>query len=187
MPAPPPPDFDRLSMAELAALADRPGGPPVDRWNPEHCGHSRMKILKSGVWLHEGRPITRPEMVRLFSSILRRESDGRFVLVTPVEKLEIEVEDAPFVAVETRQQGEGRERLLAFRLNTGAVVTAGPDHPILFKEKPGGARPYLEVRRGLHALLARPVFYELAEAALAEGDDPPGLWSRGAFFPFVVA
>jgi hypothetical protein len=119
-------------------------------------------------------------MVRLFSTILRREPDGRFVLVTPAEKLDIEVEDCPFVAVELKSEGAGRERLLAFRLNVGDLVVAGPDHPLRFDN---GPHPCLEVRPGLDALLARPVYYELAELALAEGSQPPGLWSGGAYFP----
>jgi hypothetical protein len=121
-------------------------------------------------------------MVRLFSTILRREPDGGFVLVTPVEKLTIEVEDAPFVAVELKSEGEGDARSLAFRLNTGDVVIAGSDHPLRFLEAIDGPHPYLEVRRGLDALVVRPVYYELAAIALDEGADPPGVWSGGTFF-----
>ena len=119
-------------------------------------------------------------MVRLFSTILRREPDGGFVLVTPVEKLDIQVEDAPFLALELRSEGEGEQRSLAFRLNTGDLVVAGPQHPLRFE---AGPHPYLEVRAGLDALVARPVYYELAEIALAEGAEPPGVWSNGVFFP----
>ncbi|HEY0028366.1 MAG TPA: DUF1285 domain-containing protein, partial [Allosphingosinicella sp.] len=115
------------------------------------------------------------------------EEDGSFVLVTPVEKLSIEVEDAPFVAVEVKSGGEGERRTLAFRLNTGDVVVAGPNHPIALREGADGPHPYVEVRRGLEALVARSVYYELAEAALAEGATPPGLWSNGAFFAFEPA
>jgi len=139
-----------------------------------------MRIARDGTWYHEGSPIGRPEMVRLFSTILRREPDGGFVLVTPVEKLDIEVEDAPFVAVELRSEGEGAARRLAFRLNTGDLVIAGPEHPLHFE---AGPHPYLTVRAGLDALVARPVYYELAELALAEGSEPAGLWSDSAFFP----
>jgi hypothetical protein len=119
-------------------------------------------------------------MVRLFSTILRREPDGSFVLVTPAEKLDIKVEDAPFVAVELKSEGEGENRRLAFRLNTGDLVVAGPEHRLRFES---GPHPYVEVRRGLDALVARPVYYELAEIALAEGAEPPGVWSCGTFFP----
>ena len=163
-------------------MAEEKKLPPVDKWNPERCGHSDMRVARDGTWYHAGSPIGRPAMVRLFSTILRREPDGRFVLVTPVEKLDIEVEDAPFVAVELKSEGEGRERSLAFRLNTGDLVVAGPDHPLRFEAGEDGPHPYLGVRGGLNALVARPVYYELAELALAEGAQPPGLWSGGAFF-----
>lgn len=156
--------------------------PPVERWNPTHCGDSAMRIARDGTWFHEGSPIGRQAMVRLFSTILRREADGGFVLVTPVEKLSIEVEDAPFVAVELKTEGEGETRSLAFRLNTGDVVVAGPDHRIRLKPGDDGPHPYVEVRNGLDALVARPVYYELAEIALAEARHPPGLWSGGTFF-----
>jgi hypothetical protein len=183
MDQPPAPDeFGALSLAEVARRAKARKLPPVDAWNPAHCGESRMRIARDGSWFHEGSPIGRPALVRLFSTILRREPDGRFVLVTPAEKLDIEVEDAPFVAVEASSEGEGRARSLAFRLNTGDFVVAGPDHPIRFEAGEGGPHPYVEVRRGLDALIARPVYYELAHLALAEGAEPPGLWSGGAFF-----
>ena len=179
---PPPADLAGLSLAEIARMAEERKLPPVDQWNPSHCGHSGMRIARDGTWFHEGSPIGRPAMVRLFSTILRREPDGRHVLVTPVEKLDIDVEDAPFVAVELKSDGEGPNRSLAFRLNTGDLVVAGPDHPLVSEAGPEGPLPYLEVRHGLRALVARPVYYELADLALAEGDEPPGLWSGGAFF-----
>lgn len=178
-----PEDFAGLSLAEVIRLAGERRLPPVERWQPSHCGHSAMRIARDGSWYHEGRPIARPAMVRLFSTILRREPDGRFVLVTPAEKLDIEVEDAPFVAVETKSEGVGRARSLAFRLNTDDLVVAGPDHPLRIELRDDGPHPYVEVRRGLDALIARPVYYELAELALDAGTDPPGLWSSGAFFP----
>ena len=180
--APPPADLSGLGLAEIARLADERRLPPVERWDPAHCGDSFMRIARDGTWYHEGSPIGRPAMVRLFSSILRREPDGRFVLVTPVEKLDILVEDAPFVAVELKSEGAGRDRSLAFRLNTGDLVLAGPDHRLRFANDADGPHPYLEVRRGLEARLARPVYYELAEIALAEAAEPAGVWSGGAFF-----
>jgi hypothetical protein len=187
MPMPPlPDDLAGLSLAEIARLAEEKKLPPVEQWNPTHCGDSEMRIARNGTWFHQGGPIGRPAMVRLFSTILRREDDGRFVLVTPVEKLDIEVEDAPFVAVEVKAEGEGEAMSLAFRLNTGDVVIAGPDHPLRFEAGPDGPHPYLEVRRGLDALVARPVYYELAELALAAGE-PPCLWSGGACFPVEPA
>ena len=177
-----PPDLSSLSLAEVVRLAEEKKLPPVERWNPGHCGDSGMRIARDGTWYHEGAPIGRPAMVRLFSRILRREPDGSYVLVTPVEKLTIEVEDAPFVAVELKSEGEGRDRSLAFRLNTNEVMVAGPDHPIRLDCGGDGPHPYLEVRAGLEALVARSVYYELAEIALSEGGRPPGLWSGGAFF-----
>lgn len=183
MPMPPPPDdLAGLSLAEIARLAEEKKLPPVDKWNPTHCGDSEMRIARDGIWYHQGSPIGRQAMVRLFSTILRREPDGRFVLVTPVEKLDIQVEDAPFVAIELKAEGEGEAMSLAFRLNTGDLVVAGPDHPLRFEAGPEGPHPYVRVRGGLDALVARPVYYELAELAIA-GADPPGLWSGGAFFP----
>ncbi len=179
---PPPEDLAGLGLAEIARLAEERKLPPVEKWNPDHCGHSRMRIARDGTWFHEGSPIGRPAMVRLFSTILRREPDGRHVLVTPVEKLDIDVEDAAFVAIELKSGGEGEARSLAFRLNTGDLVVAGPDHELRL-----GTRPYLSVRGGLEALIARPVYYELAELALAEGADPLGLWSDGAFFPLEAS
>jgi hypothetical protein len=173
-------DLSSLSLADIARLAEARKLPPVEKWHPTHCGDSAMRIARDGSWFHEGSPIGRPEMVRLFSTILRREPDGGFVLVTPVEKLDIVVEDAPFVAVELKSEGEGDGRTLAFRLNTGDAVIAGPEHRLRLDD---GPHPYLEVRAGLDALVARPVYYELAELALAEGAEPPGLWSGGAFFP----
>ena len=185
--APAPEDLAGLSLADIARLAAEKKLPPVEKWDPQHCGDSAMRIARDGTWFHQGSPIGRPAMVRLFSTILRREADGRHVLVTPVEKLDIEVEDAPFVAVELKSEGEGRARRLAFRLNTGDMVVAGPDHQLRFERGEDGPRPYLRVRGGLEALVARPVYYELAELALAEGAEPPGLWSDGAFFPMAAA
>src|SRR5205085_6771118 len=183
MPSPAPPsDLSGLSLAEIARLAEERKLPPVESWNPTHCGDSAMRIARDGTWFHEGSPIGRAAMVRLFSSILRREADGSFVLVTPVEKLDIAVEDAPFVAVELKSEGEGEGRSLAFRLNTGDLVVAGPDHPLRFEEGEDGPHPYVEVRSGLDALVARPVYYELAELAPAEAAEPAGLWSGGRFF-----
>lgn len=177
-----PPDLAGLSLAEIARLAGEARLPPVESWNPSHCGDSDMRIARDGTWYHQGTPIGRPAMVKLFSTILRREPDGSFVLVTPVEKLGIAVEDAPFLAVELKSDGSGAERRLAFRLNTGDLVVAGPDHPLRFELRDDGPHPYLHVRRGLDALVARSVYYELATIAIEEGADPPGVWSDGCFF-----
>jgi len=187
MPMAPLPDLASLSLAEIARMVEERKLPPVEQWNPSRCGPSDMRIARDGTWFHQGSPIRRPEMVRLFSTVLRREADGSFVLVTPVEKLEIEVEDAPFVAVEMKAEGEGADTRLAFRLNTGDLVTAGPKHPLRFEDDHEGSRPYLLVRGGLEALVARSVYYELAELAIAGDGDAPGVWSDGAFFPLGPA
>jgi hypothetical protein len=178
----PPPDFASLSLAEIARLAESNRLPPVESWNPEHCGDSEMRIARDGTWFHQGSPIGRLAMVKLFATILRREPDGRFVLVTPVEKLDIDVEDAPFVAVEMKAEGQGEAMKLAFRLNTDELVTAGPEHALRFDAQEDGPRPYLHVRRGLEALVSRAVYYELAEIALGNGSSPPGVWSNDTFF-----
>ncbi len=179
------PDLASLSLPEIAALVEQRRLPPVEQWNPSHCGDSEMRIARDGTWFHQGSPIGRQTMVRLFSTILRREADGRYVLVTPVEKLDIAVEDAPFVAVEMKAEGDGADARLAFRLNTGDLVTAGADHPLRFTEGEDGPRPYLHVRGGLEALVARSVYYELAERALADDAATPGVWSGGTFFPLA--
>jgi hypothetical protein len=181
--APPPPDLSTLSLAEIAQAAAEQRLPPVDRWNPAHCGDSTMRIARDGTWFHAGSPIGRPAMVRLFARLLRREADGRFVLVTPAEKLDIAVEACPFLAVEVQSEGEGAARRLAFRLNTDEPVIAGPAHPVRIED----GQPLLQVRAGLDALIARPVYYELAELALSEGAEPPGLWSDGTWFPLEAS
>ncbi|MEX6724479.1 DUF1285 domain-containing protein [Parapedomonas caeni] len=173
------------SLADIARLLADRRLPPVERWNPPFCGDIDMRIARDGSWWYMGTPIGRPAMVKLFSSVLRRDGDD-FFLVTPVEKVGIRVDDAPFVAVEVVSDGAGRDRRLAFRLNTDEHVIAGPDNRLRVVVDPvtGEPRPYLHVRRGLEALVNRPVFYELAALALAETDDvgtPLGLWSEGVF------
>ena len=182
MPMEPPPDLASLSLTAIARLLEEKRLPPVEKWNPDHCGDSEMRIARDGTWFHQGSPIGRESMVRLFSTILRREADGSHVLVTPVEKLSIEVEDAPFIAVEVKTEGEGRARALAFRLNTGDLVAAGPNNGLALRETADGPHPYVHVRGGLDALIGRSVYYELMNLALDENAEPIGLWSNGAFF-----
>jgi hypothetical protein len=169
----------------IAAAKQAPGRglPPVHLWNPAHCGEIDIVIKRNGLWFHEGTPIGREALVRLFSTVLRLDPDG-YHLVTPVEKMRITVEDAPFVAVRVDREGEA----LKFVTNVGDVVEAGPDNAIRVEmdAATGEPRPYLHVRRGLEALIARPVFYELVEMA----DERPtpegprlGVASRGAWFP----
>ena len=179
----PPIELQGISFAELQRLIDERRLPPVDQWNPERCGDSGMRIARDGTWYHQDSPIGRPAMIRLFSTVLRREPDGRHVLVTPVEKLEIEVEATAFRVVEMTSEGEGRDRSIAFRLDSGDAMILGPAHPLTLIDSDHGPSPRVHVRHGLEAELTRPVYYELAEIALAEGRDPPGVWSEGAFFP----
>ena len=161
------------------------GLPPVEDWNPPHCGDIGLKIARDGKWFYRESEITRPALVRLFSTILRKDPEGH-VLVTPVEKVTVEVEDAPFLAVELRVEGSHDDQVLHFRTNVDDWVCAGPEHPLRFEAAPaGGAKPYLRVRADLWALVTRPVFYELA--ALAEqrdigGSSHYGLSSMGIFF-----
>ncbi len=179
----PPIELQGISLAELQKLIDERRLPPVEKWNPEHCGHSGMRIARDGTWHHEGTPIRRPEMVRLFSTVLRREPDGRHVLVTPAEKLDVEVDATAFRAVEMRSDGDGRDRRIVFRLDSGDALVLDAEHPLGIVTTGAGPSPRLLVRHGLEAELTRAVYYELAELALAEGANPPGIWSCGTFFP----
>jgi len=180
--APLPANLAHLSLGDVEAAMAAERLPPVESWDPPHRGHSAMVIQRDGRWFHEGGEIKRPTMVRMFSSILRREGDGSFVLVTPAEKLTIDVEDTPFLAVEMKAEGTGEQAKLAFRLNTGDAVMAGPDHPIRMESRDEGDVPLILVRKGLEARIERGPFYELAEMALENGTTPPGVWSDGVFF-----
>ena len=182
----PPLDLAGQSLDALAAAIDARSGAPVDKWNPTHCGNREMRIARDGTWYHQGAPIGREAMVRLFSTVLRREPDGSHVLVTPVEKLSIEVDNTAFRALEMTMEGSGEARRIGFRLDSGDAVIAGPDHPLTVLDTTEGPSPRLAVRHGLEAELARPLYYELADVALAEGHDPPGIWSDGAFFDLTA-
>lgn len=167
-----------------AAVKQAPGRglPPVHLWNPAHCGEIDIVIKPDGRWIHEGAQINREALVRLFSTVLRKDPDG-FHLVTPVEKMRITVEDAPFVAVRVDRVGDH----LTFLTNVGDTVEAGPDNAIRVETgEDGEPRPYVHVRRGLEALISRPVFYELVEMA-DERETPEGVelgvTSHGAWFP----
>lgn len=179
----PPIELRGISLSELKAFIDDRQLPPVETWNPERCGHSGMRIARDGTWYHEGAPIRRAPMVRLFSTVLRRESDGRHVLVTPVEKLDIEVERTAFRAIEMKREGEGPFQRIAFALDNGDPVILGSAHPLIIIETEMGPSPRLSVRHGLEAELTRAVYYELAELALATSGHAPGVWSEGCFFP----
>lgn len=185
MPSPAPPS--NLAILSLDDIAKHAGGkslPPVDTWHPDRAGTIDIRIARDGTWYHEGDPINRHALVRLFSTILRREPDGSHVLVTPAEKLAIEVEDVPFLAVEMKLADDPIDGQRAiFRLNTGDIVVAGPDHSIELRGEGEAALPYLHVRADLWALLARPVYYALLEHAIEAGGSPIGIRSDGSFFP----
>jgi uncharacterized protein len=173
--------LDRLA-AGVHAPAAAAGRQPID------CGHFDIGIARDGTWHYRGSPIGRMALVRLFSTVLRRESDGTFWLQTPVERGRITVEDAPFVAVELTRRGDGRDQELIFRTNVDDTVAAGADHPLRMVTDPAteAPNPYILVRNGLEARLNRPVFYELVELGREErvGDATLfGVWSKGKFFP----
>ncbi|MBI1631345.1 DUF1285 domain-containing protein [Brucella abortus] len=166
------------------------GIPPVERWNPDFCGDLDMEIKADGTWFYMGTPIGRKQLVRLFSTVLRKDEDGKTDLVTPVEKVGIRVEDAPFIAVEMDVSGEGETQVLTLRTNVGDVVEAGADHPLRFAVEPesGGLKPYILVRGRLEALVARSVMYDLV--ALGEEIEIDGVMtfavrSGGAVFPVM--
>ena len=181
-----------VSAENLASVARRvvgKGPAPVHLWNPPFCGDLDIRIARDGTWFYLGTPIGRPELVRLFASILKREGDA-FFLVTPVEKVGIRVDDAPFVAVDFEAVGEGREQLLTFETNLGDLAEAGAEHPLRFVRDPesGEPSPYVMVRAGLEALIDRKSFYRLVELGTHEEHDGQswfGLWSGGEFFPVI--
>ncbi|MCG3266924.1 DUF1285 domain-containing protein [Yoonia sp. I 8.24] len=175
------------SIAESARAAQKGGLPPVHLWNPPDCGPLDMRIARDGTWFYMGTPIGRPELARLFSTILRKDGDD-YVLVTPVEKVTITVDDAPFVAVDFNRVGDA----LVFETNVGDTATAGPDHPIRVENDPdtGEPSPYILIRAELEALIDRKSFYrlvEIGEVATHDGQQWFGVRSNGAFFPIILA
>ncbi|NBJ13256.1 DUF1285 domain-containing protein [Microvirga arsenatis] len=186
----PPPTASALArLAEaLGAEANRKGLPPVERWNPAYCGEIDMRIAADGTWHYMGTPINRPALVKLFSTVLRKDPE-RYVLVTPVERVGIVVEDAPFVAVEMAVEGEGEGRQIAFRTNVDDLVPVGPDRPLRFeRDASGGVKPYVKVRGELWARVTRSLALDLI--ALGEErstEDGPvfGVAAGGVFFPIA--
>ena len=180
------------SVAGLArkAVADSRGLPPVHLWNPPYCGEIGMRIARDGTWHYQNSPIGRPALVRLFSTILRRDPE-RFVLVTPVEMVGIEVEDAPFTAVELSVEKGPAGQILRFRTNVDDWVSADSGHRLRFAPGPsGGLKPYLEVRAGLEALVSRALFLdlvELGETRDIDGRPMYGVASGGEFFVMAPA
>lgn len=191
---------DQADPGQLAALIARAAGdtnagagaglPPVERWDPPFCGDIDMEIRADGTWFYMGTPIGRQPLVRLFSTVLRKDDDGRTYLVTPVEKVGIRVQDAPFVAVEMVVSGQDGARRLTFRTNVGDVVEAGPEHLLRFEIAGDNSelKPYLHVRGNLEALVSRAVMYDLVE--LGEHVDIDGVSmfavrSGGVLFPMM--
>ncbi len=177
------------NLAAAATAAGRKGPPPVHLWNPPFCGDLDMEIRRDGTWFYLGTPIGRHALVRLFSSIIRKDGADYF-LVTPVEKVGIRVVDAPFVAVDAEVEGRGRDQRITFTTNVEDLVTADPDHPIrvVRDSETGEPSPYVRVRANLEALIDRKTFYRLVEIGAHEEHEGTrwfGLWSQGTFFPVI--
>jgi len=185
-------DISGLQALFSRATQGTKGPPPVEKWNPPDCGAIDMVIRADGTWFYLGTPIGRAPLVRLFSTVLRKDGDGKTYLVTPVEKIEITVEDAPFVAVEMHVANRGPDQVLTFRTNVGDVVEAGPEHPLRFEQEEGsdGLKPYLHVRGRLEALVSRAVMYdlvELGETVQIDGRAVFAVRSGGAVFSVMPA
>jgi len=178
------------TLAAAASSAAKTGKlPPVHLWNPPHCGDIGMEIRRDGTWFYQGTPIGRAPLVRLFSTILRKDAE-EYVLVTPAEKVTVHVEDVPFIAVDADVTGAGAAQRITFTTNVGDTVTAGPDHPIrvVRDAETGEPSPYVLVRAALEARIDRKTFYRLVEIGAHADHDGQGwfgLWSDGAFFPVI--
>ena len=181
MPYEPPPELGNLSLSEIAALVTERKLPPLEQWHPERTGDSEMRIAADGRWYHQGGEITRSAMVRAFATLLTRDTSGRHWLVTPQERLSIEVEDAALIAVDVAQMSD----CLTFRLNTDDLVIAGSDHPIRAAGDPDTPALYIAVRHGIEARLNRSTYLQLAEIAL-QGDGQ-SVASHGVTFSLVPA
>lgn len=184
-----PDTLGRLGAA-LGAAAGK-GPPPVEKWNPPYCGEIDMRIDAEGTWFYNGSPIRRPALVKLFSSVLRKDPE-RYVLVTPVERVGIEVADVPFMAVEMAVEGDGGHRQIAFRTNVDDLVRVDGEHPLRFDKAPsGGVKPYVKVRGGLWARVTRALTYDLVDLGetrdLDEGAEMFGVTVAGAFYSIAPA
>jgi hypothetical protein len=176
------------SLASAARAASRKGPAPVHLWDPPFCGDLDMRIARDGTWFYLGTPIGRKPLVKLFSSVLKREG-GDYFLVTPVEKLGITVDDGPFVAIDFTIEGEGRDQKITFTTQVDEEVTAGPEHAIRLAHDPqtGEPSPYVMVRGGMEALIDRKSFYRLVGIAVERdlgGEAHLGVWSGGGYFAF---
>jgi uncharacterized protein len=172
----------------LSDVVKAKGPPPVERWNPPFCGDIDMRIASDGLWHYMNSPIGRMPLVKLFASILRYDEDGKYYLVTPVEKCGIRVDDAPFVAIRMRVEDPGLEQLIHFETNVDDGVIVGPLHPLRVADEQGtgGLKPYVLVRRNLEALVSRALFYDLVKLGVIEGEWF-GVWSSGVFYPMQRA
>jgi hypothetical protein len=180
---------DAAGLAASVQAASKKGPPPVHLWNPPFCGDIDMRIARDGTWFYLGTPIGRAGLVKLFSGIIKRE-EGKYYLVTPVEKVGIVVDDAPFVAVDFTVDGAGTDQVIRFVTHVDDQVTAGPDHPIRVDRDPttGEPSPYVLVRADLWALIDRKSFYRLIDIgdhSMHDGKSWFGLWSSGRFFPVI--
>ncbi len=186
------PDNSAVSADNIASAARKAAGKgpaPVHLWHPDYCGELDIRIARDGTWFYLGTPIGRPELVRLFSSILRKDGDDYF-LVTPAEKVGIKVDDAPFVAVDFEASGEGAAQVLRFETQVGDFAEAGPENPIRVARDPDTDEPapYVLIRANLEALIDRKSFYRLVDLGVHAPHDGAswfGLWSGGVFFPVI--
>lgn len=179
-------------LGDLIQMASNAGSAPVDQWNPPYCGDIGLKIDVRGGWWYQGSEIRRLPLVKVFARVLRCEADGSHFLVTPVEKVDVAVADAPFLAVEMQVDGAGADQRLTFRTNLDDIVVAGPKHPILFREEAesGGLKPYVRVRGRLYARLTRALYVDLIDMAMTDSvkaaapvNDRLAVISDGATFP----
>ena len=181
-------------IAGLEALLKSQGGQgpaPVERWHPPYCGDIGLEILRDGTWLYQRSPIGRKPLMQLFARVLRKDDDDRTYLVTPAEKVDVKVHDAPFLAVEMEVRNPGPAQSLVFRTNVDDIVTCGAEHPMRFEIEPGsgGLKPYLRVRGRLDALVNRALYHDLVSLAEPAAGDANvlGIWSSAVFFPLVAA
>ena len=183
-------DTPRISGLEALLRGQTGVGPaPVDRWNPPYCGDIGLEIRRDGTWLYQNSPIGRKPLVQLFARVLRKDADGRTYLVTPAEKVDVKVVDAPFLAVEMEIRDPGPHQQLVFRTNVDDIVTCDAEHPLRFETEPGsgGLKPYLRVRGRLDALMTRALYQDLVAAAVPAGtDEQLGVWSSGVFFTIAA-
>ncbi|CAN5307825.1 DUF1285 domain-containing protein [soil metagenome] len=175
-------------LKEAGEAGGKKGLPPVHLWNPPFCGDIDMRIAQDGLWYYMNSPIGRKPLMKLFAAILRHDEDGKYYLVTPVEKCGIRVDDAPFLAIRMEIDGEGRNQVISFETNTDDRVTLDDAHPLRVEDEKdtGGLKPYILVRARLEALVARSLFYDLVARGAVEGEWF-GVWSSGRFWPLQKA